>query len=490
MPQSPAASAQRLAQAHIQEAPADEHHRSSSADQGLTAEHVSEGAQSLSLCPPSLCAPSYDRPEAGQADPREQAVVPAPAACENPTQMAGALNAAGLSPSSIARDLPATEVQERPTQLPMVLCTLLEALPAEGGQACPAQLLEPQAITVQAQSAGDGAMPCAAQGAEGAAAPAEGGRPHSARIPTPQALGVKPQGAHRSDMPCAAEMREAASVPMDEGCPCAGQLPEPQALAVQAQDQDSSDRQGVPELTEAAVVAPEDELPGPALLPAPQQLVAHRQDAGERARPGPVQDDEAAQMHAEEDRACPAQLPAPQRLATQHQGSDGHNVAGGRQVAAGHSQEECGAQAKAQKAAESQPFRSGHDAAPEGVQAEVQGLMFQQAAKKGGSSSAGYIGSGVALEAVAKAAHEGSRPLSPLLPAEPTLHASLASPLSAGQDGAAPAECPAKSPEVLLSPALAVAAASVLLSVQVGSNSSSLQQPFLAGVESVYCQTW
>ena len=472
--QSPAASAQHLARAHAQEAPADEHHHRLPG-QGLTAEHVSEAAQPLSLCPPSLCAPFYDRPEAEQAAPREQAAVPTPANCENSTQMAGVGTAAGLSPSSIARDLPATEVQERPTQLPMVLCTLLEALPAGGGEACPAQLPEPQAMTVPTQSAGGAAMPCAAQVAEGAAAPAEIERPCSARSSTPQALGVKSQGAHCSDMPCAAEMGEAASVPMEEACPCPGQLPEPQALAVQAQVQDSNDMQGAPERAEAAAVVPEDEMSGPAPLPAPQQLVAHRQDAGNRATPGPVQDGKAAELHADEDRACPAQLPAPQCLAMQSQGSDGNTAPGGRQDdAAGKPQEECGAQAEPQKAAEKQPLRSGHDAATEGVQPGVQGLTSQQAGKQGGSSSTGDIGSGGAQEAMAEAAHEGSRPSSPLPPAEPPLHAPPASLLSAGQEVAAPAEIPAESPKALLSPALAVAAASVLLSVQVGSNSSSL----------------
>ena len=474
--QSPAASADRLAGAHMQEAPADEHRHSLLAGQGLTVEHVSEDAQPLSPCPPSLCVPSYDRPEAEQAAPREQAAVPAPASCENITQMAGAITAAGLSPSSIVRDLPATEVQERTTQLPMVLCTLLEALPTEGGDPCTAQLPEPQTMTVQAQSAGGAAMPCAAQEAEGAAAPAEEERPCSERVSTPQAPGVKPQEAHRSDMPCAAEMGEVALVPLEEDCPCPGQLPEPQALAVQAQDTDSSIMQGAPELAGAAAVVPEDEMPGPAHLPAPQQLVAHAQDAGNRASPGPVKDDEAADLHAKEDRACPAQLPAPQRFAMQSQGSDGNDAAGKRQdYAAGKSQEECGVQAEPQKAAEMQPLRSAHDAAPERMQPEVQGLTFQQAGKHGGSSSAGYMGSGGAQEAMAKAGHEGSRPSSLLPPAEPTLHSLAASPLSAGQEAAAPAESPAESLKALLSPALAVAAASVLLSVQVGSNSPSLQ---------------
>ena len=476
--QSPAASAQHLAQAHIQEAPADERHHSSPAGQGLTAEHVSEGAQPLSPCPPSLCPPSSDRPEAEQAARRQQAAVPAPANCDNPIQMAWAVTAAGLSPSPIARGLPATEVQECPTQLPMVLCTLFEALPAEGGEACPAQLPEPQAMTVEAQSARGAAMPCAAQVAEGAAAPAEEERPCSARNSTPQALGVKAQGAHRRDMPCAAEMGEAASVPMEEGCPSPGQLPEPQALAVQAQDQGSSDMQGAPESTEAAAVVPEDEMPGPKHLPEPQQLVAHRQDVGDSARPDPVQDDEAAEVHAKEDRACPAQLPAPQRLAMQSKGSDGKDAADEKQDdAAGKSQKKCAVQAEPQKAAETQPLRSGHDAAPEQVQPEVQGLTLQQARKQGGSSSAGCIGNGSAQEAMAKDAHEGSRPSSPLPPAEPTLLASPTSLLSADHEGATPAECPAESPKALLSPALAVAAASVLLSVQVGSNSSSLQLP-------------
>ena len=469
--QSPAASAQRLARAHMQEAPADEHHHSLLACQGLTAEHVSEGAQPLLPCPPSLCAPSYDRPEAEQAAPREQAAVPAPANAENPTQVAGAGTAAGLSPSSIARDLPATEVQERPTQLPMVLCTLLEALPAEGGEACPAQLPQPQAMTVQAQSAGGVAMPCAAQIAEGAAAAAKEERPCSAQLIKPQALGEH-QDAHRSDKPCAAEMGEVASVPLEENHPCPGQLPEPQAVAVQAQDTDSSIMRGALELAEATAVVPEDEMPGPAHLPAPQQLVAHRQDAGDRARPGPVQDGEAAELHAEETRARPAQLAAPQGLAMQSQGSDGKDAAGARQDdAAGKLQDECGLQAEPQKGAEMQPLRSGRDAAPKRVQPEVQGLTFQQARKQGDSSNAGCIGSGGAQEAMAKATHEGSRPSSPLPPAEPALHKLVASPLSAGPEGAAPAE----SPKALLSPVLAVAAASVLLSVQVGSNSSSLQ---------------
>ena len=132
-------------------------------------------------------------------------------------------------------------------------------------------------------------------------------------------------------------------------------------------------------------------------------------------------------------------------------------------------------QAEPQKAAEMQPLRSAHDAAPERMQPEVQGLTFQQAGKHGGSSSAGYMGSGGAQEAMAKAGHEGSRPSSLLPPAEPTLHSLAASPLSAGQEAAAPAESPAESLKALLSPALAVAAASVLLSVQVGSNSPSLQ---------------
>ena len=487
--QSPAASAERLPWAHMQEAPADEHHYSLLAGQGLTVKHVSEDAQPLSPCPPSLCVPSYDRPEAEQAAPREQAAVPAPASCKNTKQMAGAVTAAGLSPSSIVRDLPATEVQERTTQLPMVLCTLLEALPTEGGEPCPAQLPEPQAVTVQAQSAGGAAMPCAAQEAEGAAAPAEEERPCSERVSTPQAPGVKPQDAHRSDMPCAAEMGEAASAPMEEGCPCPGQLPEPQALAVQAQDQDSGDMQGTPELAKAAAVVPEDEMPGPAHLQAPQQLVAHMQDAGGSTRPDPVQDDEAAELHAKEDRACPAQLAAPPRLAKQSQGSDGNNAAGRRQNdAARKSQEDYSVQTEPQKAAEKPPLRSGHDAAPERVQPELQGLTLQQAGRQGGSSNAGNIGSGGAQEAMAKAVDEGSRPSISLLPAEPMLHASPASPLSAGQGGAATAEIPAESPKALLSPALAVAAASVLLSVQVGSNSSSLQWLSVETWRYLWCQ--
>ena len=472
--QSPAASAQPLAQAHVQEAPADEHHHSSLAVQGLAAEHMSEGAKPLSLCPLSLCVPSHDRPKAGQAAPREQAAVPKPANCENPKQMAGGGTAAGLSPSLIARDLPATEVQEGPTQLPVLLCTLLEALPAEGGEASPAQLPEHQPVTVQAQSAGGSAMPCAAQVAQGAAAPAKEERPCSAQLSKPQALGWEFQDARRSDVPCAAEMGEVASVLLEEDCPCPGQLPEPQALAVQAQDTHSSDMQGAPEMIRAAPVVPEDEMPGPAHLPAPRQLVTHTQDAGDRAKPGPVQDDKAAKVHAKEDRACPAQLDTPQRLATQSQGSDGNDAAGRRQDdAAGKSQEGCGVQAEPQKAAEMQPLRSGQDAALVEVQPEVQSLISQQAEKQGGSSSAGYIGSGGAQDAKVKAAHEGSRPSSPLPSAEPALLASPATPLSAGQEGAAPAE----GPQALLSPALAVAAASVLLSVQVCSNSSSLQWP-------------
>ena len=218
----------------------------------------------------------------------------------------------------------------------------------------------------------------------------------------------------------------------------------------------------------------------PVHLPAPQQLAAHTKDAGDRARPGPMQDDEAAAVHAEEERACPAQLPAPQRLAMQSQGSSGNNAAGARQDdAAGKPQKEWCVQAEPQKAAEVQPLGSGEDAAPERLQPKLQSLTFQQVWQQGGSSSARYTGSGGFKEAMAKAAHDGSRPSSPLPSAEPTLHTAAASPLSAGREGAAPAE----TPEALLSPALAVAAASLLLSVQVDSNGPSLQWPSLGDMD-------
>ena len=250
--------------------------------------------------------------------------------------------------------------------------------------------------------------------------------------------------------------------------------------------------------------------------------MAHTQDAGNRARPGPVQDDEAADVHAKQvgacpaqlpaplafvacytdickvmkpaeddglgaqprDHACPGQLPMPQRLAMQSQGSDGNAAADRRrEKAARHLQDDCGVQAEPQNAAEMQPLRPLRDAAPEHVQPEGQGLIPQQAGRQGGSRSLRNTGIDGFNEPAATAVHEGSRPSSLLPSAEAALHTVAASPLSAGREGAAPAERPAESPEPQLSPALADAAASLLLSVQVGSNSSSLQSSLLGHME-------